>query len=51
MAERGGGLEEVRRLLAVSESELESEELALAVLEAGRVATRRWWCRTPPSAR
>ncbi|MBF5094309.1 AAA family ATPase [Azospirillum sp. INR13] len=36
VAERGGGLEEVRRLLAVSESELESEELALAVLERAR---------------
>lgn len=36
VAERGAGLEEVRRLLAAPESELEAEELALAVLERAR---------------
>ncbi|HYF87057.1 AAA family ATPase [Azospirillum sp.] len=36
VAERGVGLEEVRRLLAAAESELEAEELALAVLERAR---------------
>lgn len=35
-AERGAGLEEVRRLLAAAESDLEAEELALAVLERAR---------------
>ncbi len=36
VAERRIGLEEVRRLLASAESELEAEELALAVLERAR---------------
>lgn len=36
VAERGVGLEEVRRLLAAPESALEAEELALAVLERAR---------------
>ncbi|WP_395454845.1 AAA family ATPase [Azospirillum melinis] len=36
VAERGVGLEEVRRLLAAPESELDAEELALAVLERAR---------------
>ncbi|MBP2307282.1 AAA family ATPase [Azospirillum melinis] len=36
VAERGVELEEVRRLLAAPESELEAEELALAVLERAR---------------
>lgn len=35
-ADRGVGLEEVRRLLAAAESELEAEELALSVLERAR---------------
>ncbi|CAO3435317.1 AAA family ATPase [Azospirillum endophyticum] len=36
IAERGVGLEELRRLLSTPESELEAEELALAVLERAR---------------
>lgn len=36
VAERGVGLAEVRRLLAAPESDLEAEELALAVLERAR---------------
>ncbi|CAO3357002.1 AAA family ATPase [Azospirillum melinis] len=36
VAERGVGLEEVRRSLTAPESELEAEELALAVLERAR---------------
>ncbi|PWC84963.1 exonuclease [Azospirillum sp. TSH100] len=36
VAERGVGLDEVRRLLATPESALEAEELALAVLERAR---------------